>query len=180
MKLPALASVILAISASSAQAAVPGWQLAATPQRCLSFNVLADGPPLQIGLLHQQGGPWSTVIGTDATARLTEGAALTLRFEYQNGFARREYAATVARLGRSIVVLLPATAQGFARFDPADISPPQALLLVEEVGKPFTLTDTATGTVVASGKVPPRFGAAFTEFLSCARGLDNPQAVPPR
>lgn len=169
-----LALLMLAALALPAvvQAKVAGWQLASSGDRCLSFNALADGPPLQIGLLHQRGGPWTTIIGTDATASLAEGTRLTLKFEYQNGFARREYPAQVARLGRSMVVLLPATAEAFARFDPADISPPQALLLVEEVGKPFTLTDAASGKVLASGRVPGNFGAAYGEFLACARALE--------
>lgn len=176
----ALLAVVLAAIPGPAQAKVAGWQLATSPDRCLSFNTLADGPPLQIGLLHQQGGPWATVIGTDATASLAEGKQLTVRFEYQNGFARREFPARVARLGRSLVVLLAASPETFRQFDPADISLPQGLLLVEEVGRPFTLTDVATGTVLASGKVPANFQAAFAEFLACAQALEESPAARPR
>lgn len=172
---PTLSALILALLAapSPAIAAVDGWQLATAQDRCLSFNTLAAGPPLQIGLLHQRGGPWITVIGTDATASLPEGKELTVRLEYQNGFARREFPARVARLGRSMVVTLAASPGSFSQFDPADISPPQALLLVEEVGRPFTITDTATGTVLASGRVPPGFSGAFDEFLVCARTVEG-------
>lgn len=180
MKRLALLAVVVLTIPAPAQSKVAGWQLATSPDRCLSFNTLADGPPLQIGLLHEQGGPWAMVVGTDVTASLPEGKQFTVKFEYQNGFARREYPARVARLGRSLVVVLASAPATFKQFDPADISPPQALLLVEEVGKPFTLTDAATGAVMASGKVPANFGAAFTEFVACAQALEGKPANSPR
>lgn len=180
MKYISLFCLALLAPTASAHGKVPGWQLATTAERCLSFNTLGAGPPLQVGLLHQQGGPWITVIGTDATASMAEGTPIKVRFEYQNGFARREFAARTALLGRSMVVLLESPAGTFSQFDPADISPPQALLLVEEVGKPFTLTNVGTGAILASGKVPAGFGAAFTEFLACATALEASSAIPPR
>lgn len=170
-RLALLGTALVALPLCAAQAEVTGWQIASTPDRCLAFNTLGSGPPLQIGLLHQRGGPWVTLFGSDATASLAEGGKVTVRFDYEGGFARREFAAETRRIGQSVMLSIMSAPAAFRGFDPADISAPQALLLVAELNKPFTLED-AEGAVLAKGEVPAGLEPAFREFLACADKID--------
>lgn len=173
----ALGAAVLA--AAPGQAAVAGWQLASTPERCLSFNTLGDGPPLQIGLLHQRGGPWVTLFGSNATAALAPGEKVTIRLEYEGGFARREFPAEARQIGQSTMLAITSSAASFSGFDPADISPPQALLLVTEMDRPFALNGTVD-TPYVTGRVPAGFEAALAEFLACAKTIDASTPITPR